>query len=232
MAVSIEVGDDYKRKVAEKQYKNAKTVARERPKKRKGEMIMPRIDTTTISGFDAMTDAEKLAALLELDVPERVDLTGYVTKAQFDKTASDLAEAKRTLKSKMTEDEAAKADAEREHNEIKDKYEALLKENTIAKYKAKYMAQGYDEKLAEETAAALYNGETDKVFENGEKFRVAFEQKTKSDALKGTPKPGGAGSDSGEEKPADIARAERIGKARAESAKASNDIISKYTGGN
>jgi hypothetical protein len=192
---------------------------------------MPKIDTTTISGFDTMTNDEKLSALLELDVPERVDLSGYVAKAQFDKTASELAEAKRTLKSKMTEDELAKADAEKEHNEIKDKYEALLKENTIAKYKAKYMAQGYDEKLAEETAIALYNGETDKVFENGEKFKTAFEQKTKSDALKNTPKPNGAGSGTSEEKSADVLMAERIGKARAETAKASNEIMSKYTGG-
>ena len=193
---------------------------------------MPRIDTTAISGFETMTDAEKLSALLELDVPERVDLTNYVAKSQFDKTASELAETKRTLKSKMSEDEVAKAETEKAHRETQEKYEALLKENTIAKYKTKYMAQGYDEKLAEETAAALYNAETDKVFENGEKFRIAFEQKTKSDALKNTPKPGGAGSGSGEEKSADILMAERIGKARAEGAKAANNILNKYTGGN
>lgn len=193
---------------------------------------MPRIDTTTISGFDTMTDAEKLSALLELDVPERIDMANYVAKSQFDKTASELAEAKRSLKSKMSEDEVAKAEADKLHQETQEKYEALLKENTIAKYKAKYMAQGYDEKLAEETATALYNGETDKVFENGEKFKSAFEQKTKSDALKSMSRPGGAGSSSDEEKSADIIMAERIGKARAESAKASNNIMSKYTGGN
>ena len=191
---------------------------------------MPKIDTTTISGFEAMTDAEKVAALLSVDIPEKVDTAGLSAKAaQFDKLASELAETKRALKSKMTEDEVAKAEAENAHKETQEKYEALLKENTIAKYKAKYMAQGYDEKLAEETAEALFNGETDKVFANGEKFKAAVEQKTKSDMLKGTPKPGGAGGTEGEEKTADILMAERIGKAKADSAKSANDILSKYT---
>ena len=192
---------------------------------------MPKIDTTAISGFDAMTDAEKLSALLELDVPERVDLGNYVTKAQFDKTSSELAEAKRNLKSKMTEDELAKAEAEKAHRETEEKYNALLKKSTISEYKAKYLAQGYDEKLAEETAEALFNNETDKVFANSEKFRASIEQRMKSELLKGTPKPGGAGGGS-EEKSADILMAERIGKARAESAQAANNTLSKFTGGN
>lgn len=192
---------------------------------------MPKIDTTTISGFDAMTDAEKLSALLELDVPERVDLSNYVTKVQFDKTSSELAAAKRDLKSKMSEDELTKAEAERVHKETEEKYNALLKKSTIAEYKAKYLAQGYDEKLAEETAEALFNNETDKVFANSEKFRASIEQRMKTELLKGTPKPGGAGGSS-EEKSADILMAERIGKARAESAQAANNILNKYTGGN
>lgn len=193
---------------------------------------MPKIDTTAISGFETMTDTEKLAALLDFDIPEKVDLTGFVTKAQFDKTSSELAEAKRNLKTRMTEEELTKAEADKAHKEIQEKYEALLKESTISKYKAKYLAQGYDEKLAEETAEALYNGETDKVFANGEKFRSAIEQRTKSELLKKTPKPDGNGDGSDDGKTADILMAERIGKARAESAKAANSILTKYTGGN
>jgi ribosomal protein L16 Arg81 hydroxylase len=191
---------------------------------------MPKIDTTAISGFETMTDTEKLAALLDFDIPEAVDVAKL--KAQFDKTSSELAEAKRNLKNRMTEEELTKAEADKAHNELQEKYEALLKESTISKYKAKYLALGYDEKLAEETAEALYSGETDKVFANGEKFRSAIEQKTKTELLKGTPKPGGTGSDSDEEKTADMLMAERIGKARAESAKAANSILTKFTGGN
>lgn len=192
---------------------------------------MPRIDTTTIEGFEAMDDSQKLAALLNLDVPERVDLTKFIPKAQYDKTASELAEAKRINKSKMTEDEAAKAEQDQKNKELQEKYDTLLKESTIAKYKAKYLEQGYDVKLAEETATALFNGETEKVFANGEKFKAAVEQKTKAELLKDTPKPGGNGGKEGEEKTPDILMAERIGKAKAESTKSANSIMSKYIGG-
>ena len=191
---------------------------------------MPRIDTTTIEGFEAMDDSQKLAALLNLDVPERVDLTKFIPKAQYDKTASELAEAKRINKSKMTEDEAAKAEQDQKNKELQEKYDTLLKESTIAKYKAKYLEQGYDAKLAEETATALFNGETEKVFANGEKFKAAVEQKTKAELLKDTPKPGGNGGKEGEEKTPDILMAERIGKAKAESTKSANSIMSKYIG--
>ena len=192
---------------------------------------MPRIDTTTIEGFEAMDDSQKLAALLNLDVPERVDLTKFIPKTQYDKTASELAEAKRINKSKMTEDEAAKAEQDQKNKELQEKYDTLLKESTIAKYKAKYLEQGYDAKLAEETATALFNGETEKVFANGEKFKAAVEQKTKAELLKDTPKPGGNGGKEGEEKTPDILMAERIGKAKAESTKSANSIMSKYIGG-
>ena len=60
---------------------------------------------------------------------------------------------------------------------------------------------------------------------------MAVEQKTKADVLKGTPKPGGSGGESDDEKSIDIQMAERIGKARAESMKTANNTLSKYTGG-
>lgn len=193
---------------------------------------MPKIDTATIDGFEAMDDSQKLAALLELEIPERVDLGKFVSKAQYDKTASELAEAKRINKSKLTEEEAAKAEQEQKNKELQEKYDALLEESTIAKYKTKYMGQGYDEKLAEETAEALFNGETDKVFANGEKFRAAVEQKTKAEMFKEIPRPGGSGGEGSEQKSIDIQLAERIGKARADSMKSANNTLSKYTGGN
>ena len=52
-------------------------------------------------------NAEKVEALLKVEVPEKVDLTGYVKKDLFDKTASELAEAKKTAKAKMSEEEQA-----------------------------------------------------------------------------------------------------------------------------
>lgn len=193
---------------------------------------MPKIDTTKIGGFEEMTAEEKLAALLNLDIPETVDMSALVSKATFDKVSSELAEAKRNLKGKMTEDEVAKAEAARAHAELEQKYNELLEKSTVSEYKAKYIAQGYDEKLAEETANALFKGDMEKVFENSAKFKVAVEQRVKSDVLKDTPKPEGAGGKDGQEKSADIMMAERIGKINADSNKIANDTIGKYVGGN
>ena len=195
---------------------------------------MPKIDTTKISGFDEMTAEDKVAALLAFDIPEEVDMSTLVSKTVFDKVSSELAEAKRTAKSKMSEEEAAKAESVRAHKELEDKYNALLEKSTVSDYKARYLAQGYDEKLAEATAKALYSGDMETVFANSEKFRVAVEQKVKAEVLKDTPKPSGAGG-SDKDKPIDIAMAERLGKTNAEANKLANSILSHYVqsvGGN
>ena len=69
---------------------------------------MPTISTESIEGFDSMTAEQKVEALLKVEVPDKVDLSGYIQKSQFDKVSSELAEAKKTLKGKLSEDEAAK----------------------------------------------------------------------------------------------------------------------------
>lgn len=100
---------------------------------------MPNIDTSTIEGFDAMSAEDQVKALLGLDIPEKVDLSGYVKKELLDKTASDLAAAKRSLKEKMTSEEAAKAQSDEAMKELQDKYNELLKKTSIAENTAKYL---------------------------------------------------------------------------------------------
>lgn len=41
---------------------------------------MANIDTSTIEGFDGMTADEKVTALLGLQIPDPVDLSGYVKR--------------------------------------------------------------------------------------------------------------------------------------------------------
>ena len=43
-----------------------------------------KISTDSIQGFAEMSDADKVTALLGLDVPDPVDLSGYVKKEVFD----------------------------------------------------------------------------------------------------------------------------------------------------
>ena len=64
---------------------------------------MATIDTSTIEGFDGMTADEKVAALLGVQIPDAVDLSGYVKKDVFDSKASEAATLAKQLKAKTTE---------------------------------------------------------------------------------------------------------------------------------
>lgn len=152
-----------------------------------------KIDTNKIEGYSAMTPEEKLAALEDYDIAEP-DYTNYVEKSVFDKTASELAASKKQLREKMTADEIkAKEDADK-MEELQRNYDALLKESTISKHKARFLSLGYADELASETAEAMANGELEKVFANQKKHLESVEKKIREDVLKDTPKPtGGSG---------------------------------------
>lgn len=147
-----------------------------------------KIDVSTIQGFEQMTAEQKLAAVLGMDIPEP-DMSGFVRKDVFDAKASEAANLSKQLKAKMTDEEVAKAAEAAARQELEEKYNELLKRTTISDYKAKYLAIGYDEKLASDTASALAEGNFEKVFANSEKFKVEMEKKIKADILKETPRP-------------------------------------------
>lgn len=149
---------------------------------------MAKIDVTQIEGYENMTAEEKLKALEAFDVPDP-DYSGFVKKEQFDKTASELAAAKKQLKEKMTEDEAARQREQEEREELQENYNKLLRESTISKNKAKLIALGYEEALADETATAMADGDSEKMFINQQKHLTAFEKKIRAEVLKTTPKP-------------------------------------------
>ena len=68
---------------------------------------MANIDTSTIEGFDGMTADEKVTALLGLQIPAPVDLSGYVKKDVFDTKATEAASLAKQLRAKTTEAETA-----------------------------------------------------------------------------------------------------------------------------
>lgn len=55
--------------------------------------------------------------------------------------------------------------------------------------KAKLVALGYEESLADETAEAMADGNLEKVFANQKKHLSSFEKRIRAEALKDTPKP-------------------------------------------
>ena len=153
---------------------------------------MAKIDVTKIEGYADMTPEEKLKALEGYDVPDP-DYSGYVKKDVFDKTASELAAKKKELNEKMSEDEQKKAKEAEERQALEEKYNALLRENAVSKNKTKLLGLGYDEKLADETAEAMADGDLEKVFKNQKKFLEGFEKSIRAEVLKDTPEPTGDG---------------------------------------
>lgn len=149
---------------------------------------MAKIDVTQIEGYAEMSAEDKLKALEGFDIPDP-DYSGYVKKDLFDKTASELAEKKKQLKDKMTEDEQKAQKEQEEREELQSKYDKLLHESEIAKHKAKLVALGYEETLADETAVAMADGDMEKVFANQKKHLDSVEKRVRADALKDTPKP-------------------------------------------
>lgn len=148
-----------------------------------------KIDTSAIHGFDGMTADQKLAAVLGMDIPEP-DMTGWVRKDVFDAKATEAANLNKQLRARMTDEEVAKAAEAAKYQDLEVKYNELLKANQVSDYKARYLAMGYDEKLAADTAQAMADGNIEKVFSNGEKFKSELEKRIKADILKDTPKPG------------------------------------------
>lgn len=98
-------------------------------------------------------------------------------KRAFDKTSSELAETKKALKEKMTEQEIAsqeKAEAEAEKEEH---YKQIERENKIYKIKATYLGLGYTSDEAQRIAEA----EADNDFEEKTKIMSEVEARKKKE---------------------------------------------------
>lgn len=142
-----------------------------------------KIDLTKIKG--ELTDEQKV--LLEsIELEE-----SYVDKKTFDKTASELAEAKKKLASVAKEGDEKNSTLQNELQELRTKVGQMEREKTIATHTAKFIALGYSEELANETATAMAENDFDKVFENQKKFLTNHDNDYKAKLIQGTPTPTG-----------------------------------------
>ena len=155
---------------------------------------MAKIDTSKFEGYAEMTAEEKVKAFESFDIPDP-DYSGYVKKDVFDKTASELAQVKKDLKARMTEEEVKEKERAEELEKYKTTAEALLKEKNIATNKAQFISAGYDETLAQETAEALEKGDFATVFKNQKAVIENVKKIAKGEAMASTPAPAGKATD-------------------------------------
>lgn len=158
---------------------------------------MAKIDTSKITGYAEMSAEDKLKALEAFEYEDNAaELEKQ--KAAVSKANSEAAEWKRKHNALLGEDEKKKQEQEEKFANMEKELSELREAKRVSEFKTKFIAQGYDEALAEDTAKALADGDSAKVFANQSKFLEEYAKKVKADAIKKTPKPG-AGSGSGTE---------------------------------
>lgn len=110
------------------------------------------------------------------------------------KANSEAAEWKRKLKEKQTDDENKRQEKDEAFEKLTQENAELKRSIEMAKKTSKLIAMGYDEKMAEETAAAMLDGNMDKVMENQSKYLETQKKTIETDLLKKTPRPNANGN--------------------------------------
>lgn len=185
-------------------------------------------DWTKVPGYKEDMSAEEKLNLLASYEPDDKPPTGYVSKAQFDKAASELAAAKKELRDHMTDEQKKEADRAASQKAMEEELKTLRHEQAVSTHKAKFMSLGYDEQAAQNAALAMVDGNTDAVFAAMKKFGEDSEKNLRAELLKGTPTPP-SGDDPNQGKHQSVVLAEQLAKAQVDSGKSVSDILSQYT---
>ena len=130
---------------------------------------MAKIDTSKITGYAEMSAEDKLKALEAFEYEDNAaELEKQ--KAAVSKANSEAAEWKRKHNALLGEDEKKKQEQEEKFANMEKELSELREAKRVSEFKAKFIAQGYDEALAEDTAKAMADGDSAKVFANQQKF--------------------------------------------------------------
>jgi Fe2+ transport system protein B len=105
------------------------------------------------------------------------------------KMSSEIADYKRQLKAKMSEDEQRASEAKEREDEREQHIKELEREVSVSKNKASFIGLGYTEEQAEKASEAVADNDISKVLEIQKEFNANLEKAVKAEMLKGTPKP-------------------------------------------
>ena len=136
---------------------------------------------------EGMTEDEISAALETVGQGNEAEVNRL--KAALSKANSEAADYKKQLRTKQTDDEAAAAAQKEEHDRLVQENADLKRSMALSERKAKLLAMGYDESLADETAAAMVDGDMDKVMANQSKYLEVQKKNIQADAMRKTPRP-------------------------------------------
>lgn len=161
-----------------------------------------KIDIKTLNGYkDGMT-AEELLELIDStefpdikEVPVAQTPTGKIVRKEvFDKTAHELAEYKRQLRARMSEEEVREQERNAQIQEMQDRIADYERREKISTNKAKFLENGFSAESAASMAEALADSDFDKVFSGIASYRSQIEKDVKDALLKATPVPDAVGN--------------------------------------
>lgn len=101
--------------------------------------------------------------------------------------SADASKWKKQYQEKLSDEERKKAEQEEQTTAIKLELEALRAERNVANHKAQLLSIGFEDAQAEETAKALNDGDTEKIFDGLRKFVVAHDKALKENAFRSNP---------------------------------------------
>lgn len=149
-----------------------------------------KFDVSKIDGFDSMTDAEKIKAILdsEIEVPQPDGTEATRLKTALSKANSEAAEYKRQLREKQTEAERIAAESAEREKARDEELAAYKRREQLASYKSKLMEVGFDSATADTMASALPDGVKQEYFDAQRQFLTAKVTELKNEALNANPK--------------------------------------------
>lgn len=164
---------------------------------------MPKIDITQIEGYEQMTADEKVLALEAFEYADKQTEVAQLEtdverlKSSLSKANSEAADWRRKHNALLTEDERREQEESERVAELEAELAEIKAAQVLANHKSKFLTLGYDEQLAEATAQALIDGDTDTVFENQKLFLSTHRSQIESEILNETPLPNGGKSTTG-----------------------------------
>ena len=138
---------------------------------------------------DGITVEEIESALADVEIPADQSAEIERLKAALSKSNSENADWKKKHREALSEEERKAQEMADRMKQLEEQNAALLRESSVAKNKAKFLGMGYEEALANDAAAAMADGDMEKLFTLQQKHQEALEKKIRADALKGIPKP-------------------------------------------
>lgn len=149
---------------------------------------MAQIDTAKIEGYAEMTNEEKIAAL------EGYTYDDNAAELERQKTAisranAEAAEWKRKFNAQLSEEERKAQEQEDERAALLSRVAELERKDKISGFVAQFLALGYSAELASDTATAMADGDTEKIFLNQKAFLDSHDKAYKAQLLKETPTP-------------------------------------------